>query len=39
MSTALWLFGSLAIFPLVVKWVGELMEFIDERSERRKQGA
>lgn len=36
MTTAYWLFGSLAIFPLIVKWVGDLMEFIDEQHERRK---
>jgi hypothetical protein len=38
METGYWLFGSLAIFPLVVKWVGELMEFIDDKVERRKNG-
>jgi len=36
METGFFLLGAIAIFPLTVKWVGELMEYIDERLEERR---
>jgi hypothetical protein len=36
MQTGFILLGAIAIFPLTIKWVGELMEYIDERLEHRR---